>query len=127
MGMAINWIVYAAGQVIVTATQLMVHYSNDYFDIEADRANPTPTAWSGGSRVLPNGYLSPRVAYATAVCLALIAMAGSVLLTLTAHPGPLALPMLLLAVFLSWFYSAPPLRLISTGIGELCSTFEVSI
>jgi len=41
------------GQAAVTAIQLMTHYSNDYFDLAADRANPTPTHWSGGSRVLP--------------------------------------------------------------------------
>ncbi len=46
---------YAWGQVVVTLTQLMTHYANDYFDLEADRANLTPTRWSGGSRVLPGG------------------------------------------------------------------------
>ena len=46
----------------MTSFQLMTHYANDYFDLEADRANQTPTTWSGGSRVLPAGELSPRVA-----------------------------------------------------------------
>ena len=46
----------------MTAAQLMTHYANDYFDLEADRANRTPTRWSGGSRVLPAGVLPPRVA-----------------------------------------------------------------
>src|SRR5688572_17017246 len=36
------------GQVAITATQLMTHYANDYYDVEADRANLTPTNWSGG-------------------------------------------------------------------------------
>ena len=47
------------GQAAVTAIQLMTHYSNDYFDLAADQANPTPTHWSGGSRVLPEGWLAP--------------------------------------------------------------------
>ena len=46
---------FALGQLVVTAAQLMTHYANDYFDLEADRANRTPTRWSGGSRVLPDG------------------------------------------------------------------------
>ena len=50
---------YVLGQLVVTATQLMTHYANDYFDLEADRANRTPTRWSGGSRVLPDGALPP--------------------------------------------------------------------
>src|SRR5206468_6718241 len=53
---------YGWGQLVVTATQLMTHYANDYFDLEADRANRTPTRWSGGSRVLPDGALAPEVA-----------------------------------------------------------------
>ena len=48
----------------MTAAQLMTHYANDYFDLEADRANRTPTRWSGGSRVLPDGVLPPGVALA---------------------------------------------------------------
>jgi len=51
---------YACGQIVVTLTQLMTHYANDYFDLEADRANLTPTRWSGGSRVLPGGALASR-------------------------------------------------------------------
>ena len=53
---------YVWGQAAITATQLMTHYANDYFDLAADRANTTPTQWSGGSRVLAEGALSPRVA-----------------------------------------------------------------
>src|SRR5688500_7323080 len=49
-------------QAAVTIIQLMTHYSNDYFDLAADQANPTPTHWSGGSRVLTGGWLAPQVA-----------------------------------------------------------------
>src|SRR5204863_151574 len=53
---------YALGQAAVTAIQLMTHYANDYFDAAADRANLTPTRWSGGSRVLTSGALPDDVA-----------------------------------------------------------------
>ena len=45
------------GQLAVTAAQLMTHFANDTFDLAADRANATPTRWSGGSRVLVEGLL----------------------------------------------------------------------
>src|SRR5258706_7959840 len=61
-GAQVNWTLYMWGQVIVTATQLMVHYANDYYDLAADRSNDTATMWSGGSRVLVEGHLSPRIA-----------------------------------------------------------------
>src|SRR5512135_3843261 len=76
------------GQVVITATQWMVHYANDYFDLAADRANQAPTRWSGGSRILTNGLLSPRVAYVTALILGLIAVCGGISLILFAHTGP---------------------------------------
>src|SRR6478752_5666224 len=61
-GHAIDLGRYALGQATVTAFQLMTHYANDYFDYAADRANATPTRWSGGSRVLPNAELPRHVA-----------------------------------------------------------------
>jgi 1,4-dihydroxy-2-naphthoate octaprenyltransferase len=107
------------GQLAVTAIQLMTHYSNDYFDIAADRANQTPTRWSGGSRVLVEGQLGPGVALGAALFLAAVALLATGVLGLAVRPGPLAIPLLLLALALAWGYSAPPLRLHSRGLGEL--------
>jgi 1,4-dihydroxy-2-naphthoate octaprenyltransferase len=99
---SIDWTRFAWGQAAITATQLMTHYCNDYFDFDADRANTTPTRWSGGSRVLPAGELPRGVALAAALLLAV-------------------------AILLSWEYSAPPLRLHSTGWGELDVALVVSL
>ena len=70
----IKWQVYILGQAIVTTTQLMVHYSNDYFDFAADQHNTGHTFWSGGSRILPRGELPPRVALIAAIILLVIAV-----------------------------------------------------
>jgi 1,4-dihydroxy-2-naphthoate octaprenyltransferase len=59
-GAHLNLAAAAWGQIAITATQWMVHYANDYFDLAADRANLTPTHWSGGSRTLTTGQLPPR-------------------------------------------------------------------
>ena len=126
-GFHLNWPVYLVGQLIVTVTQLMVHYSNDYFDLAADRANSTPIFWSGGSRVLPEGQLPPRVALYAAIGLGLIAFAATMWLVLHWQLGSLTAYLLLLSIFLAWFYSAPPLRLHSHGVGEISATFVVSV
>jgi 1,4-dihydroxy-2-naphthoate octaprenyltransferase len=127
LGIPINWTVYVWGQAIVTATQLMVHYANDYFDLTADLANSTPTRWSGGSRVLPAGELPPKVALVAALCLGAFAMIASGLLAVVLRPGPAALTLLLLGIVLSWFYSAPPVRLLSRGMGELSAALVVAV
>lgn len=106
------------GLLTVMAAQLMNHYSNDYFDLDADQANPTPTRWSGGSRVLPSGQLPPQAAlWAALSC-------GGLALLLTgfaanASPAPLASGILLVAATaLAWVYSGPPLYLHRRGFGE---------
>jgi 1,4-dihydroxy-2-naphthoate polyprenyltransferase len=123
-GHAIDTRRYALGQAAVTAFQLMTHYANDYFDFDADRANTTPTRWSGGSRVLANAELPRSVALIAALVLAAIGLvvAGVV----AREAGGWSVPALLAIVVLAWEYSAPPLRLCATGLGELDTAVVVT-
>jgi 1,4-dihydroxy-2-naphthoate octaprenyltransferase len=105
------------GQAAVTSIQLMAHYCNDYFDLAADRANPTPTDWSGGSRILPEGSLEPRVALWIAVGLGVLALLLALVLALAIRPGALTFLLIAAALLLAWSYSAPPLKLHSRGLG----------
>jgi 1,4-dihydroxy-2-naphthoate polyprenyltransferase len=114
------------GQAAVTAIQLMTHYSNDYFDLAADQANPTPTHWSGGSRVLPAGWLAPHVALWIAIGLGIFALGVAMLLAITVQPGVVTFLLIALALLLAWSYSAPPLRLHSHGLGELTAALLVT-
>jgi 1,4-dihydroxy-2-naphthoate octaprenyltransferase len=115
------------GQIVITATQLMTHYANDYFDLEADRANQTPTAWSGGSRVLVENRLPRRTALIIAMILGGIAFMGNLILSLFIRPGLTTLALLLLAQLLAWFYNAPPVQLQSRGLGELTTVIVVTL
>jgi 1,4-dihydroxy-2-naphthoate octaprenyltransferase len=123
-GHAIDWRQYLVGQGAVTAFQLMTHYANDYFDFEADRANATPTKWSGGSRVLPNSELPRHVALVAALVLAALGITASIAL---AGAGSLAIPTLALILLLAWEYSAPPFRLCAAGLGELTTGIVVTV
>jgi len=125
-GHAIDGRRYALGQAAVTAFQLMTHYANDYFDYEADRANATPTKWSGGSRVLPNAELPRGVALVAALVLAAIGLGVTLVLGRTAGAGPWTQAILVAIVVLAWEYSAPPLRLCATGLGELDTAVVVT-
>src|SRR3954471_11010456 len=116
---------YAWGQLVVTATQLMTHYANDYFDLEADRANRTPTRWSGGSRVLPDGALAPEVALRASRVLLLIAAGAALVMARRVGVGPLLLSAAMIG--LAWGYSAPPLRLCARGLGELTTALVVTL
>lgn len=114
---------YGLGQAVVTAFQLMTHYANDYFDYEADRANHTPTAWSGGSRVLIKAELPRGVALIAALVLAI----GGLGLVAVAARGAVSVGAIGVAMgALAWAYSAPPLRLCGSGLGELDTAVVVT-
>ncbi|HEU4612975.1 MAG TPA: prenyltransferase [Kofleriaceae bacterium] len=117
---------YALGQAAVTAFQLMTHYANDYFDYDADLANATPTAWSGGSRVLPDGLLPRSVALGAAVVLAGTGIVMTTSLALVGS-GSWTTPTLAVVLVLAWLYSAPPLRLCARGLGELDTALVVTV
>lgn len=107
------------GQLAVMAIQLASHYSNDYFDFEADVANQTPTRWSGGSRVLVLAELPRSSAlYAAIACATVACFAMASLVLIEGVSSLVALPVLGTMLLLSWFYSSPPLRLHSRGAGE---------
>ena len=126
-GVSIDWSRYAWGQLVITGAQWMTHYSNDYFDLEADRANATPTRWSGGSRVLVSGTVAPRAALVAALLLAAASFIAAVQLSFEPGSPRFVLPLALLIIALSWCYSAPPLRLLSRGLGEATTALVVTL
>ncbi len=113
------------GQLAITTTQLMTHYCNEYFDLAADQANPTPTRWAGGSRILVEGRVAPRVALASALVLGAISFAIALGVATLVRPGPLTFVMFVAPLFLAWSYSAPPIALHSRGLGEMTTALLV--
>jgi 1,4-dihydroxy-2-naphthoate octaprenyltransferase len=98
---------------------LGLNMANDLFDDAsgADAANVTPTPFSGGSRVIQYGLVSRRavVAAATACYVAGIALG----LGLAAARGAGLLVIGAVGVVISLAYSAPPLKLVHRGLGEV--------
>lgn len=105
---------YLFGQLFVSCVHLMTHYCNEFFDYEADRANPAPTSWTGGSRVLVDGLLSPAVSLGTAFVLLFSGVAMAI-----SMPSDDARWICVCMIALGWFYTAPPLQLNYRGMGEL--------
>ena len=124
-GAALHWPTILWGQIAITATQLLTHYSNEYFDLPADLANQTPTHWSGGSRVLVVGGIRPELSLLLAIMFGGLALLAAGVLVVGLRRGPWTLPLLFLALFLAWNYSSPPLRLHSRGVGELSAALLV--
>lgn len=116
------------GLVIAHAFGLVDHLfivlANDFADRHDDARNRTFNAFSGGSRVLPEGALAPSWVLALAVGSALALLAGSIAI---APERPLFPWLAAIAIALVLAYSYPPLRLSYRGGGEWVQAIGVGV
>jgi 1,4-dihydroxy-2-naphthoate polyprenyltransferase len=99
---------------------LGINVSNDVFDTlhGADDVNVTPTQYSGGSRVIQYGLVPlRRMATISAGFFVAAAVVGMVLMVLRGSPALLAIGILGFVVGIG--YTAPPLKLVYRGLGEI--------
>ena len=118
---AFSWWLALLTLIGACCVQLGLNVANDVFDTMsgADAANVTPTQFSGGSRVVHYGLMSMRSL--VALMIGFYAVAVGIGLFLAVDRGFWALFGIGLAgVLISVFYTAPPLRLVHRGLGEIC-------
>ena len=99
---------------------LALNVTNDVADATsgADEANVNPTMFSGGSRMIQYGLVSLQTMKRAAI--GLYAAGIAIGLYLAATRGWELLWVGVAGIFLSIFYSAPPLKLVHRGLGEIC-------
>lgn len=116
----------AAGQAIVTLSQLMTHYLNEYWDQEVD-ALSRRTFFSGGSGAIQAQLVRAALVYRAGLACALAAI-GLTLALWLGGLAPVSLVALVAVVLLGAAgYSSPPLRLVSRGLGELTAALIVAL
>jgi 1,4-dihydroxy-2-naphthoate octaprenyltransferase len=100
--------------------QLGLNVANDVFDTAqgADDANLTPTKFSGGSRVIQYGLVSFRQMAGLATIFYVAAgLIGLLLLALRGSPALLIIGVV--GFIVSIGYTAPPLKFVYRGLGEI--------
>jgi 1,4-dihydroxy-2-naphthoate octaprenyltransferase len=100
--------------------QLGLNTANDVFDTMsgADDANVTPTQFSGGSRVIQYGLVSLRqMATLSTVFYVLAGIIGLILLA--THGSTALLVIGVVGFIVSLGYTAPPLKFVYRGLGEI--------
>jgi 1,4-dihydroxy-2-naphthoate octaprenyltransferase len=109
---------------IVFFGDLSTHYGNDYFDVESDKYVERRKFFSGKNILVNNPGLRSS---ARSISIALLILSN--VLALSAVIFQVVPPWLLIitlgANFLGWSYSAPPLRLVSRGLGEAAIALAV--
>ncbi len=119
LGYAINFEVFFLGLLWVSLCQLSAQYLNEYFNSIADGQNLQRTFLTGGSGVIGPGGLSRKVALFAAYTSLAILASITVLLFSYAELAPSIYLIMVFALFVSIFYSTPPLKLEGSGYGEL--------
>jgi 1,4-dihydroxy-2-naphthoate octaprenyltransferase len=115
---------YWLGQLLVSSIQLTAHYLNEYFDRDADIENNNRSLFSGGSGVLGDGEGKipeqfALLAAASALTVSAIAFIGLGRMGVLNNAVHLIVILALLGAIL---YSLPPVRLVSSGFGELVAS-----
>ena len=129
LGFAIAWhagVAFDAPAALVTLLLALLAHAgvnvlNDYYDhlngsdaANTDRLFP----FTGGSRFIQNGVLTPRQTLAFGLALFLAVILGG--LWLIGRSGFGLFWIGLAGLSIGWAYSAPPLKLNSRGLGEVC-------
>lgn len=126
LGKPIDWGMYFLGQFWVTTLQLAGQYLNEYFDAPQDVQNTNRTPFTGGSGALgPDGLPRRTALIAAAGCLAVTASL-TVLLLSQASLSPTTVLIMVIGFSGAILYSVPPVRLSTTGYGELTTSFLVA-
>ena len=111
---------------LVTAGALLMHMGtnlvNDYFDhlSGCDKANPNPTPFSGGSRVIQQGLIPAGDILRVSLISFTIGSAIGLYLNYLSG-GNVILILGIIGVFLGFFYSAKPLSIGYGSLGELAT------
>ena len=111
---------FAIGLLLVFTIQLMVHFSNEYFDRKVDSSPAGRRTWfTGGSGVLSADELDPATAILAAKIWAFVSL---ILLVFISLRTPWLAVMGVLVLLTAWFYSAPPVRLVGRGVGSMTAS-----
>ena len=123
---AFSWKRFALVHVYGLFVHLFIVFANDAADWRADLGNKTYNVFSGGSRVVPEGKLTPRQLANGAMLMALgIGAIGAVAGFIERLPFAVVLAALPLGIL--WAYSFPPFRLSYRGNGEVLQALGVGV
>lgn len=118
---AFNLAVFLIATFAVIMIMLLTYYNGEYYDVKEDKiaGKGEKNLFSGGSQVIAQKRLPRKYAkIGSYIALALAVIAGLVL-QFYYKTGVWTVPLGALGMFLGYFYSSPPFRWVSRGIGEM--------
>jgi 1,4-dihydroxy-2-naphthoate octaprenyltransferase len=120
-GVALHPLTAIITLIFIAVAQGGFNVLNDYYDAQSgtDGANSERIyPYTGGSRFIQNGILTPAQTLAYGIALLVATMIAGLWLTAESDTGLLLIGAT--GLLIGWAYSAPPIALNSRGLGEAC-------
>jgi 1,4-dihydroxy-2-naphthoate polyprenyltransferase len=121
-----HWAVFLIGLLACLLVQLIAHYNGEIYDLPEDRLSVTleKNFFTGGSGVLVENLIPPKkVKYLIRVVF-FLAMITGLILQCYFKTGKWTLLLGSSGMICAYFYSKPPLRWVSRGIGEILIAYS---
>ena len=117
--------VFILSVLAVICIMLATYYNGEYYDIKEDSLAPEmgKNAFSGGSQIIAQKMLPHRYAKIAAYISIGIAIIIGVILQFVFRTGVWTIPLGAIGIFFGFFYSRPPFRWVTRGIGEILIGF----
>ena len=118
---AFNPEVFILGIAGVILIMLSTYHAGEYFDLKEDTlsARLHQNRFAGGTRLIVERKVAPRIARWTSVIAFFIALLVGIVLQFVYQTGPHTLLLGCLGALPGFFYSTEPIRLVKRGIGEI--------
>jgi 1,4-dihydroxy-2-naphthoate octaprenyltransferase len=120
-----RWPTAAVGTLGVVLVMLATYFAGEYWDYTEDTLSGSVgrSRFAGGSGVLQSGVLPRHAALQASLVSVALALIVALALRYVFRTGPWTVPFALIGLLGGFFYSARPVRWVSTGLGELWIAF----
>ncbi len=116
-----NWALWGWGTLAVILIMLSTYFSGEYFDHKEDRISGElgKSRFAGGTGILHTGIVPPHLILAGSVISLILAGIVGLIIWIGYETGPLTIPLGVIGMIGGFLYSTPPVRWVSTGLGEI--------
>jgi 1,4-dihydroxy-2-naphthoate octaprenyltransferase len=118
LGYEFNFPVFIVGFIIIFLLYAAASYANDYYDFDADKFN-RQFGFSGGSGVLQKYPELKNITKWCAIGMLLLSIIMTALLAWKTYIPYWTTAYIGIGLFFTWFYSAPPIKLVYRGLSEI--------
>jgi 1,4-dihydroxy-2-naphthoate octaprenyltransferase len=124
-GGGVSWPIFAIGALAVILVMEATYLMGEHYDVAEDTISGRigKSAFAGGSQAIQRGMVPRGHARTGANVAAALALLAGGILALVYRTGPATLPLGLIGLAAGYFYSAPPMRWVTRGVGELLIGF----